>query len=58
MLKNIFLYAISFAAFGAVYGLIKTAIAGDGVSVDTGLIVTLAVTGAIGGAIVTRRARR
>ncbi len=58
MLKSVLLYTGAFALVGVAYGVVKTGIAGDGISIDFGLVATMAVTGAIGGYVAWRRSRR
>lgn len=58
MVKRIALYALAFAATAVVYGLAKSALKGDGLAVDPGLIVTMAVVGVLGAVISWRRERR
>ena len=55
MVKRIALYALAFAATAVVYGLGKSALKGDGLAVDPGLIATLAVVGALAAVISWRR---
>lgn len=57
MLRTVLGMALTFALVGAIYGLVKSALAEESLSVDPGLVITLAVTGAIGGAILARRHR-
>jgi|GEM_PF-5738532 len=58
MLKSVLLFAVGMALVGVAYGLVKTAIAGDGLGVDPGLVVTMAVTGVLGGYIAWRKNSR
>ena len=57
-MKKIALHALMFAAIAVAYGLGKTALKGDGLAVDPGLIVTMAVVGGLGQFIVWRRSHR
>ena len=57
MLKSIVLYAMSFALVGIGYGLAKTALNGDPLAADMGLVITVGLTGAIGGYIAWRSGR-
>ncbi len=58
MVKRIALYGVGFVAIAVAYGLGKSALKGDGLSVDPGLVVTLAIVGVLGAVISWRREQR
>ena len=54
MLRTVAVYAFGFAAVGVADSLVQSMGMGDRATVNVGLVVTLFVVGAVGGAIVER----
>jgi len=58
MLKSVVLYALGFAVIAVAFGLVKTALNGNGLAVDPGLIIVMAIVGGLGQYLSWRRSHR